>query len=335
MVEYFVPASLEPRLDETSIVDRVVPDVGGAAFNTCWYLRQFGWPVELVSVTAAIDRPLLAKAFRRARLSMNRLVEVADHTDVLFSLFKGSGHRSFYLKGRVPMRTAESLLRQCPTDARFVFAGGRHPSTRAAFCKVVASPQTRLLGFNPSYCVYSFSAWQLRLLLKRAAVSIFNSIESRYVCQLLKQRRLSDLATLASGILIVTQGPQGALIFCERSAIRVQNRVRRPVVPLGAGDAFFAGFLDGILRGEHVRRAAAFATGLAARVVRSTQIRIRVAVSRRRPRARESFERADHRLARSPGRSIRIGEVLRRLAPPRHHENVRCRRFPGERDILQ
>lgn len=142
--------------------------------------------------------------------------------------------------------------------------------------KLARSPGYHILGFNPSYATYEYEAGTLGYLLKRAMVTILNESECDHVCKLLGRVNASTLAKSLRGILIITLGSRGARIYEKDSFLRVSSVAKRISSPFGAGDAFFAGFLQGILSSGSLAEAGAFASKVAARVVESPRVRARI-----------------------------------------------------------
>jgi len=78
-------------------------------------------------------------------------------------------------------------------------------------------------------------------------------------------RTFSQLRRLGVETLVITDGPQGAYVFShDHDPMRVVTQVRSWVTSAGAGDAFMAGLLLALARGESLPNAAALASATAA-----------------------------------------------------------------------
>ena len=82
-------------------------------------------------------------------------------------------------------------------------------------------------------------------------------------------KQAAALQALGVKTAVVTLGGQGAVLFGPDSRLRVGVYPVQPVDSTGTGDAFAAGFLHGLLRGEDVRQCLRLGTAMGASCVRS------------------------------------------------------------------
>ncbi|MDO8592273.1 MAG: carbohydrate kinase family protein [bacterium] len=109
--------------------------------------------------------------------------------------------------------------------------------------------------FDPGQQTAYFSARELALGIKGAAMLIGNDYEIRLILNKLASEssaRDSDggLARLRKmvEILVITKGGQGAEIYNQNKKIIVPAAKKKAIVdPTGAGDAFRAGFIEGLV----------------------------------------------------------------------------------------
>ncbi len=260
------------------IIDGVRWEIGGPAFNVCWYLRRLGHTVRLAAPYGRRNYALLKEALAVGRLDGSGLVAVDTDTDSLLSVWRGDGHWSVYVRGVLPRQVGKSLSAKCRRTKQLIVAGSRHNVIRGAVIDLIESQDMEVLGFNPSYAVYDYRPRELAYMLKRARVTILNEEECKHVLKVQDLRRTEDLARYVGGMLIVTRGSRGARVYRQSLITEMGSLARKSVFPLGAGDAFFAGFLHMLLRRAAVKEAARFAAAIAALVVESPRVRVDVSV---------------------------------------------------------
>lgn len=268
-------AATFPSRNTTLIRDGIPRDLGGPAFNIAWYLRQLGWAVALVSPIGTLDRTLFESLLTSVNLPSHLLVSAPGNTDILFSILTANdNHLSVYFRSRLPRYIQTQLISNALKTDALVLAGGRQKIIRGAFTTLALSRKTRIIAFNPSYAIYEYAPHELLPLLTAAEVVILNASEARYTLHALGLSSFTRLARLVSGILVLTAGARGATVYQGASKLHLPTRARTVSSPIGAGDAFLAGFLDSLLRGQSIVAAGRFASALAARVVKSYKVRI-------------------------------------------------------------
>jgi fructose-1-phosphate kinase PfkB-like protein len=77
-----------------------------------------------------------------------------------------------------------------------------------------------------------------------------------------------QLAQRGVDILCLTAGPRGALVLTPNDCFAVRTEVRKPLSTAGAGDAFLAGLLFGLMCGHTLIEAARLASATAAAALR-------------------------------------------------------------------
>lgn len=113
--------------------------------------------------------------------------------------------------------------------------------------------------FDPGQQITGLSAKELNLAIKPAKVLIGNDYEIELILNKLGVKRPA-LAKMAE-ILVITKGEQGSEIYCDGKKIVIPPAKPKSILdPTGAGDAYRAGFIKGLLMGwplEKVGRLAA------------------------------------------------------------------------------
>ena len=276
MIECMPRVTSFPPPGTTLVVDPVRREIGGAAFNICYYLRQLGFKPRLIASYGQYDRLLVEKACVDSDLEIEDLVQCSGATDFLLALLTDQEHCSVYVRGDLCEKLAGELLQRAKGERWLVLAGSRHPTIRNVFVNLAAEFAGDCLAFNPSYAIFEYSSIELNAVLGHSHVVLFNEQEALHAMRLLGLADEDDLARHVSGILIITLGRNGLRYYASETVkqVPVVNPVSRNVI--GAGDAFFAGFLWARHRGENVNRSIAFGSAVAQKVVESDTIRVKV-----------------------------------------------------------
>lgn len=116
--------------------------------------------------------------------------------------------------------------------------------------------------FDPGQQITALANSELRLAIRGSRVLIGNDYE---IGQIIRNIGISKYPEL---IVVRTFGPKGSEIYCDRKKIQIGiAKPRRVVDPTGAGDAYRAGFLKGLILGYDMRSCAQLGAIVASFVV--------------------------------------------------------------------
>jgi adenosine kinase len=120
--------------------------------------------------------------------------------------------------------------------------------------------------FDPGQQVTSFTALELKRVINGAKVLIGNDYEIKLILNKLKLNP-AKLQKLVD-ILIITKGAQGSEIYSKDKAIKIKAvKVKNIIDPTGAGDAYRAGLIKGLVSGSSLQKAGQLASTIAAYAV--------------------------------------------------------------------
>ncbi|OGY94053.1 MAG: hypothetical protein A2406_00260 [Candidatus Komeilibacteria bacterium RIFOXYC1_FULL_37_11] len=120
--------------------------------------------------------------------------------------------------------------------------------------------------FDPGQQITSFTTFELRQLISGAKVLIGNDYEIKLILNKLKTD-LDKLQKLVE-ILVVTKGALGSQIYFKDERIDIDPvKVKEALDPTGAGDAYRAGLIKGLLSGAGLEKAGRLASTVAAYTV--------------------------------------------------------------------
>lgn len=269
-IEFIMSDSLP--LSRTHIVDGSPRDVGGAAFNACWYLAQMRLVSKLIVPFGRRDRFELARAMPRG-VPMSGIFWADGRADLLLVLDRKKGARSIYFRQPLSSEVRRVIKRRCGRPRYLLLAGSRHPMVRLAFIDLVEEFRGEVLAFGPSYTVYEFGKKELLTIIQHADVVALNEREAKYVCDRIDCTGFKELAGRVSGTLIVTLAERGARAYANGRVLHAPSVSGRRGDVIGAGDAFLAGYLRGMWEGKSIEDALCLGSATAAVVVKSRQVR--------------------------------------------------------------
>ena len=257
----FVPAELGPP-------DRVVTwtrTVGGAESNVASHLAVLGLRSAWVSAVGddAFGRALVAAIAAFGVDVSGVLVDPARPTGLYIKESDAAGSPvRYYRRGSAASGLGPSLLDALPLDGvRVVHTSGITPalsdSCLALTRALAALPRTFTLSFDlnwrpPLWADRDPSV--LRELAAAADVVFVGADEAELVWGVADPRQIREFLP-ETHTLVVKQGADGATLFEGAAAPVHEPALHVDVVePVGAGDAFAAGFIFGTLSGWSPRR---------------------------------------------------------------------------------
>ncbi|MFA6307713.1 MAG: carbohydrate kinase family protein [Patescibacteria group bacterium] len=120
--------------------------------------------------------------------------------------------------------------------------------------------------FDPGQQVTSFTASELKQVITGAKVLIGNDYEIKLILDKLRfdTTKLEKLVD----ILVVTKGAEGSEIYSKDGRLVIKAaKVKNIIDPTGAGDAYRAGFIKGLVSGASLQKAGQLASTIAAYAV--------------------------------------------------------------------
>lgn len=108
--------------------------------------------------------------------------------------------------------------------------------------------------FDPGQQLTSFSGAELKKMINGSKVLIGNDYEIKLISDK-TGFSISQLEKLTE-ILVITSGAKGSQIYTKNKKINIKAaRIKKIVDPTGAGDAYRAGFISGLLMGDDLKEA--------------------------------------------------------------------------------
>jgi 2-dehydro-3-deoxygluconokinase len=247
-------------------------DIGGAESNLALRLRQLGHSVRFISRVG--DDPFGQRM--RATLATNGVdtdyltVDVNAPTGIFFREWLADGARRvyYYRAGSAASRLApDDLPREAFDGARIVHLTGITPALSASCAAAVARAIElaravgALISFDPNYRPRLWDAATARAtllpLIEQADILLMGHEDAYAMFETDDTDTILDRgATLGARVTVLKQAERGACAQVDGRRVQVHaHPVERVIDPVGAGDAFDAGFLAGWLRGYSLEAA--------------------------------------------------------------------------------
>jgi fructokinase len=257
--------------------------LGGAPFNFTFHCHQLGHPSAMVSrVGADALGTAIRSAAQRLGLSAAYLQDDAEHpTGTVEVAVDAHGQPSFTIVPDVAYDFLgwEERLPGLLREARAVCFGTlaqRHSIARATIQRAVREAENALVVYDVNLRQDFYTKEVIETSLSASRWVKLNEHELPLLCKLLAIEEATEAARLdglrrryALEVAILTRGAHGCRVRSAAEEIDLPGIPVRVVDTVGAGDAFTAGLLVGVLEGQPLAAAAAFANRLAARVAGS------------------------------------------------------------------
>ncbi len=253
-LDYILPISHTPGVGETALLQTLPDDLtatyGGCGINVAVALARLGFRPG-VALVLGDDRAGLQYQNRLREYQINAsdvivLPQSSTSRSYLFRAPNGE-YQNFFYGGAADRWDGKLNLRGLTNTRYALVTVGPYRYNRQFVEKVCAANVPLVWELKPD--IYAYPAEAMRDFAAASAFIVMNHIEANFVCKTLGLQDVRELLNGTTQALIVTHGAEGCTVFVPDDALSV------PAVPgvkvvdtTGAGDAFTAGFLTGLLR---------------------------------------------------------------------------------------
>lgn len=253
-----------PRPDQIVLVKEFEEFPGGSTANVSVALARLGVRVGFVGKVGG-DRfgELLLEDFRRAGVDVSRvIVEPGARSAFTFIAVDERGRKVIYsLGGKALLESPNEIEAEYLLSSRAIYLGEAYP-------KVVADPisSARKNGIRVIYNLgvnLAVIGAEATDLLKLCDLVISSSKDLLVLGDRVEEVARS-LLKKGPRAVVVTMGREGSLLFEDKGKGRVPAFKTKVVDTTGAGDAFSAGLIFGILKGWDLLRSMRFGNAVAA-----------------------------------------------------------------------
>lgn len=241
------------RAEEESFIKDYQQSCGGSAANTCVGLARLGCRVGFIGkVSTDAEGDLLLEDFRREGVDAKGVIcSKTGESGVVMGFVDEKGQRALYIQSGINDSIGfEEIGRRYVTHSKFIhlssFVGELSFQTQKRF--VTALPANAKVSFDPGALYARKGYSQLEPIIKRAFVMMPNALELE---QITGKKGAAEGAAFLLGkgvkVVAVKLGAKGCFVTDGKQQHHVEA-FKVPVVDTtGAGDAFDAGFLYGLL----------------------------------------------------------------------------------------
>lgn len=262
--------------NQTVIAEDAKKVLGGAALNVYWYFMQLDHASRLVAPVECADQEMAEAIFADNRVGATDFIPIPGGTDTLFTVVDKESHRSVYAMSSWAPGTRDLVLESCSEAKNLILNGGRHEELRICYREFAVANAASFVAFNPSYAIFAYSADELATIVERAQVTVVNAQEFDFLESCIGELKPERLRTDIAQVVAVTRGADGVSVLSGDGTFELPSLTFSDRIALGAGDAFFAGFLHRLLNGASPLESTRYGLGLAAIVVDSNQVRVAV-----------------------------------------------------------
>lgn len=272
------PIPRVPEAGELLLTDHLLLNIGGCASNAAMDLARLGVKVAVVGCVGddAFGRFVIETLDARGidTRSIRRLSDVGTSGTLIVNV-SGEDRRFIHTIGANARLTAAEIPLERVRQAKVFYVGGLFlmPGLRADELAVLFR-QARAAGVITMLDVVvpgPGDYWpQLEPLLAETDVFLPNNDEAVLLSGLDDPcRQAEHFRAAGAKTVVITCGGQGTVLVTEGLRLRADTYPINYVGATGAGDAFDAGYIAGLLEGGDVRRCLEWGSALGASCVRS------------------------------------------------------------------
>lgn len=257
------------RAGEEERAHSAVEAPGGSAANTIAGLSRLGARTGFIG-TVGKDREgeFILKDMKKEKVDITGVKKTNGATGTIIGFVDKRGERALYAYPGVN-DSLEINKRQAKLagSAKYIHLSsfvGEGPLW--AQKKLLKELKGTKVSFAPGmlYCK-KFS--KIKPIIKKSSVLFLNKEETKLMTGLTYQKGAQELSEIGAEIVAVTLGKKGCFVADENGTRVVEGRKSKAVDTTGAGDAFAAGFLYGLLKGRDTETCAKVGNWTASRCI--------------------------------------------------------------------
>jgi len=257
-----------PGPDEESPVINQTWGAGGSAVNTAIGVRRLGMRSAIIAKIGfdtfgrIIVDELLAEGVDISGLR----VSSTGRTGLSIVAIDSGGNIAIYgFKGVAEDLSPEEVDREIIQKSRFLHIASLRLDTSISAARIAKSAGVKV-SWDPGRVLARKGLSELKEMISLADIVLVNEHESKLITGEEDYRRAAKIIRdHGASVVAVKRGAKGVYVLSEGLEDEVPAmRVGRAVDTTGAGDAFAAGLITGLLRGYSLRKAVLYANAVAA-----------------------------------------------------------------------
>ncbi len=242
--------------EEESFISGHSETCGGSAANTIVGLARLGCKVGFVGKVACDQEGmLLLEDFQREKVDPSGIIHVGQgESGQVMGFVNGKGDRALYIDSGVnDTLEIKEIKPGYVSQARFIhltsFVGEKSFQTQKQLLKKL--PESVKISFDPGALYARKGFAMLEGIIKRSHVAMPNAKELELITGELDYCRGADvLVGKGAKVVAVKLGADGCYVTDGHERLRIEAFKVKTVDTTGAGDAFCAGFLYGLLNNK-------------------------------------------------------------------------------------
>jgi len=246
---------------------------GGSAANTICGLAKLGTKTGFMgAVGSDAEGQTILEDFKKLGVDVTGIRVKEERTGTVFGFVDRTGERALYvLPGANSSISGDDLNWEYISRAKYVhlssFVGEKQFEVQKELVRRM--PERCRLSFAPGSIYVGRGIETLLPFIERCEVIFLTEKEITALTG--KDGREGSRQLIENGckIVAVTQGGRGSLVSTSDRTFHVKPFPSEPVDTTGAGDAFAAGFLRGLLEEKGVEKCALWGNYVASRCVRA------------------------------------------------------------------
>ena len=247
------------------MVNGLIEKFGGTAGNIAYSLSLLG-EKPVILATSGKDFENYEKWLKTLRLPLNGIRHIADEftSGAYITTDKADNQITGFNPGAMKYPSHYDFNGVNPLETLAIVA----PGNLDDMLKYSGMYKERKIPyiFDPGQSITSFTGDELAIMINGSMMLISND----YELEMIKKQTRWDISEILdkTGLVITTMGEEGAVIKKQNNETMIPaSKVSHVADPTGAGDAFRAGLIKGLVAGKHIEDAAALGSTCASYAV--------------------------------------------------------------------
>lgn len=229
---------------------------GGSAANTIVALARLGVRVGFVGkIGRDREGKLILEDLKKEGVNIKGIAKSKGRTGIILGFVDSSGERAMYAYPGVndELRINESNLSYAK-QAKFLhlssFVGERSYQAQKELLEKLSNVK---ISFSPGMLYATKRLEELKQIIEKSSVIFLNEEEIELITGDKYKRGATMLRELGAKLIAVTLADRGCFVSSSNESHEIEAYPAGVVDTTGAGDAFAAGFLYGLLQGKNLK----------------------------------------------------------------------------------
>ncbi len=238
---------------------------GGSAANTIYALAKLGIKTGFIGIIGDdYYSNIIIEEFKEAGVDISRIRVVKGRCGEVLCIVDKSGERCLYVNPGV-----NNLLTLNEDDLVYInsakilhmssFVGEKQLNEKKKLLNNIKA----LISFAPGHVYVEKGLNEIEDIVAKSYILFLNKSEAEILTGRNYKEAARMLLDIGSKVVVITLGKDGCYVLTKNYEIKVPAYKVKPVDTTGAGDAFAAGFIYGIIKGFDLRLSAKIANKVA------------------------------------------------------------------------